>query len=417
MTQVGKIPGLLLALAAFVGCSEVMVVPDEEPALPAEEGAVPAEEGAVPAEEGAVPAEEAAVPVDVVTESCMAGAIVSLFAPAGMDANALLPAGGDGFIAIGAPNNGGIAELDGAGNVVWSSVPLADGFLHTGAPTGDGGLMVAGQTYDPASPSGKGLWLGRLDGAGTLLASHSLGATHYMAGVDIELLQHPDGGYVLSTHESLMDGEAPQLVLLRLDDEGQLVHRRATPLSPGSEVGYNWSHGAAALLPGGDVVQLTADGAHVRMIRSNGATEPVLDRVLEEIGEVWPQDIAVLPDGRIAVVALSVGHNHVILLDTEGSVLWHRTYRPERDTELSAVAHDPSTGLLHLAGTTRGADGGTQRMWLISVDTDGALRWEHEGAVGTPTGITTVTALPGGGFAAAGFGDFAYAVVRSDACP
>ncbi|WP_437730514.1 hypothetical protein [Sorangium sp. So ce1335] len=347
----------------------------------------------------------------------MDGALVSLFAPPGLDANTLLPVEGERFIAIGAPQNGGVAELDDAGNVVWSSVPLPGGFLLTGARTEEGGLMVAGERHDPSSPSGKGLWLGRLDGAGALLAAHSLGPTHYMSGVEIELLQHPDGGYLLSTHDSQMDGEAPRLVLIRLDDEGQLVHRRETPLAEGSEVGYNWSHGAAALLPGGDVVQITAHDAHLRLIRSTEATEPVYDRVLEEIGTVWPQDIAVMPDGRIAIVALSVGQNHVILLDAEGSVLWHRSYRPEFDTQLNAVTHDPSTGLLHLAGTTRGADGGTMRMWLLSVDTDGAVRWEHEGLVGTPSPINSVTALPGGGFAAAGFGEFAYAVVRPGACP
>jgi hypothetical protein len=274
-----------------------------------------------------------------------------------------------------------------------------------------------GQTIDPLSPSGKGLWFSRVDGAGELRAGHALGPTHFMAGVDIELLPHPAGGYVLSTHDSQMDGAEPRLILLRLDGDGQLVRRRVMPLAPGSEVGLNWSRGGVALLPGGDVVQLSAHGAYLRVVRSTEQTEPVFDRVLEEVGVAWPQDIAVLPDGRIAIVALSPQHSHVILLDAEGSVLWQKTYAPELDTELHALAYDPSTGLLHLAGATRGTDGGTQRMWLLSVDTDGALRWEYEGEVGTPSAINSVVALPGGGFAAAGFHDFFYAVVRPDACP
>ncbi|HTN85602.1 MAG TPA: hypothetical protein VL242_18010, partial [Sorangium sp.] len=345
------------------------------------------------------------------------GVAVSLFTPSGLDANWLLPAGGEGFIAIGAPDNGGVAELDDAGNVVWSAVPLAGGFLHTGALTSDGGVVVVGQTHDPSSPSSKGLWFGRLDGAGELRAAHALGPTHYMAWVDIELLPHPDGGYVLSTHDSQLDGAEPRLLLLRLDDDGQLVRQRVTPLAPGSEVGQNWSRGGVALLPGGDVVQLSAHGAYLRVVRSTGQTEPVFDRVLEEVGEAWPQDIAALPDGRIAIVALSREQSRLILLDAEGRVLWQKTYEPELDTALNALAYDPSAGLLHLAGATRGTDGGTQRMWLLSVDTDGVLRWEYEGEVGTPSWINTVAALPGGGFAAAGFGDLSYAVVRPDACP
>ncbi|WP_437877158.1 hypothetical protein [Sorangium sp. So ce513] len=371
----------------------------------------------MPPEDATAPPEDVITPPGVTSEACIDGFALSLFALSGRDANALLPTEREGFIAIGAPDDGGVAELDDAGNVVWSAVPLAGGFLKTGARTADGGLVVVGQQRDPSSPSGEALWLGRLDGAGALGAAHSLGPTHFMAHADIELLQHPHGGYVLSTHDSQMDGESPRLVLLRLDDDGQLVHRRATPLAPGSPIAAGWSRGSAALLPGGDVVQLTAHGAYLRIVRSTELTEPVFDRVLEEAGEAWPQDIAVLPDGRMAIVALSLDRNHVILLDPEGSVLWHETYEPELDNELNAIAYDPSADLLHLAGTTRGTDGGTQRMWLLSVTTDGALRWEYEGDVGTPTMMNTITALPGGGFAAAGFADFAYAVVRPDACP
>ncbi|MDC0679034.1 hypothetical protein [Sorangium atrum] len=342
---------------------------------------------------------------------------MSFYAPSGMDADWLLPVDGERFIAVGAPANGGVAELDEAGNVVWSSTPLPGGFLKTGAKTQDGGLMVAGQVIDSTSPSGEGLWLGRLDGAGQLLESRQLGPSTFSVHVDIELLPHPTGGYVLSTHDSEAEGAAPRLRLVRLDDAGEIVHERFMPLAPGSAMPESWSRGGAALLPGGDVVQLTAHAGYLRVVRSTEQTAPVFDRVLEEVGGAWPQDIAALPDGRIAIAAISVGQSHVILLDADGTVIWARTYHPELDTELNAIAHDPSTGLLHLGGATRGADGGTLRTWLISVDTDGELRWEYEGDVGTPARINGVTLLPGGGFVATGFGDFVYAVVRPKACP
>ncbi|XXX78738.1 hypothetical protein WMF30_08175 [Sorangium sp. So ce134] len=342
---------------------------------------------------------------------------VSFFASSGRDANWLLPVDEERIIAVGAPADGGVAELDGAGNTVWSATPLPGGFLKTGAMTEDGGLLVAGQVVDPTSPSGKGLWLGRLDGAGQLLAGRLLGPSAFNVHVDIELLPHPTGGYVLSTHDSEDEGEAPRLRLLRLDDAGEIVHERATPLAPGSAMPQSWSRGGAALLAGGDVVQLTAHAGYLRVVRSTEQTEPVFDRVLEDAGKAWPQDITALPDGRIAIAANSIGQSHAIMLDADGTVLWSRTYHPELDNELHAISYDPSTGLLHLAGTTRGTDGGTQRTWLLSVDTDGEMRWEYEGDVGTPTGINAVAALPGGGFAAAGFADFVYAVVRPEPCP
>ncbi|WP_438018289.1 hypothetical protein WMF18_04050 [Sorangium sp. So ce315] len=416
MVHEGKVRSSLLAfaaVAALAGCGEVVVVPPEDVVAPPEDTTAPPEDTTAPPE-------DTTAPPDVTSEACIDGVALSLFAHPGRDVNSLLPTEREGFIAIGAPDDGGVVELDDSGNVVWSAVPLAGGFLKAGARTGDGGLVVVGQQWDTSSPSGQGLWLGRLDGAGALRAAHSLGPTHFMAHADIELLQHPNGGYVLSTHDSQMDGESPRLVLLRLDDDGQLVHRRATPLAPGSAIAAGWSRGSAALLPGGDVVQLTAHGAYLRIVRSTEQTEPVFDRVLEEVGEAWPQDIAVLPDGRMAIVALShdsLDRSHVILLDAGGSVLWHETYEPELDNQLNALAYDPSTDLLHLAGATRGTDGGTQRMWLLSVTTEGALRWEYEGDVGTPTLMNTIAALPGGGFAAAGFGDFSYVVVRPDACP
>ncbi|WP_437528407.1 hypothetical protein WME79_45125 [Sorangium sp. So ce726] len=334
-----------------------------------------------------------------------------------MDADWLLPVGGERFIAVGAPANGGVAELDEAGNVSWSSVPLPDGFLKTGAKTEDGGLMVAGQVYDSTSPTRTGVWLGRLDGAGQLLESRLLGPSAYSAHVDIELLRHPTGGYVLSTHDSEAQDVAFRLRLVRLDDAGEIVHERFMPIDPESAITQSWSRGGAALLPGGDVIQLTAHAGYLRVVRSTEQTAPVFDRVLEEVGEAWPQDIAALPDGRIAIAAISLGQSHVILLDADGTVIWARTYHPELDTELHAISYDPSTGLLHLGGRTRGTDGGTARTWLLSVDTDGELRWEFEGDVGTPGRFNAVTSLPGGGFMAAGFHDFVYAVVRPKTCP
>ncbi|MGK3961832.1 hypothetical protein WMF38_53100 [Sorangium sp. So ce118] len=342
---------------------------------------------------------------------------MSFFAPSGMDADWLLPVDGGRFIAVGAPANGGVAELDEAGNVAWSSIPLPGGFLKTGAKTQDGGLMVAGQVNDSTSPSRSGLWLGRLDGAGQLLESRQLGPSAFSAHVDIELLPHPTGGYVLSTHDSEAQGAAPRLRLLRLDDAGEIAHERLMPLAPGTAMSESWSRGGAALLPGGDVVQLTAHAGYLRVVRSTEQTAPVFDRVLEEVGEAWPQDIAALPDGRIAIAANNLVQSHVILLDAVGAVIWARTYHPELDNELHAISHDPSTGLLHLGGRTRGTDGGTARTWLLSVDTDGELRWEFEGDVGTPGRFNGVASLPGGGFVAAGFHDFVYAVVRPKTCP
>jgi hypothetical protein len=248
--------------------------------------------------------------------------------------------------------------------------------------------VIAGQGHAPEYPSGRSLWLAEVGAGGDLLWEEVLGSLHYMAWVDIDVRIHPEGGLVVSGHDSLEDGASPSLITFRVDDAGQTVWSLSHELVPSdSPIAINWAMGAMDLLPSGDIVQLTSAGDGLRVVRTSAEGEVVWDQIYSTA--TWPQDLVALPDGGILVLSMDVDEAQLTRLDGDGGIEWEQRYHYGPNSNLSAMAWDPLSERLVAVGSTRGIDDGRdstwERSWILVLDGDGVVHWSHVGDPGSPS--------------------------------
>jgi len=107
-------------------------------------------------------------------------------------------------------------------------VEVADGYVYTGiAASTDGDLTGCGLH----NPNTTDVWVAKIDFEGNMLWQHCYGGSDYDQGSSIMKL--PEGGLVVKGHTPSHDGDVshnygwqgkPNIWLLRLDNEGQLLH-------------------------------------------------------------------------------------------------------------------------------------------------------------------------------------------------
>ncbi len=325
---------------------------------------------------------------------------------AGNSPMAVLPRDG-GYILGATPTNGELHFVDRDG--VSQGTLEIDGMVAPEvtdlAPDGDG-FLVVGRAYDPIYSSDRELWVRAYTADGGVRWESVLGAAHSTAWARGEAMVHPDGGHIISWHDSLADGSGPTLRLARLDDLGTRLWQTTSPLVSGSSVGINWAQGSVGLLSDGDIVQLTSEADGLRLVRtdqSNGTT--VTDAVIEDV-TAWPKDMVILPDDSILVLANTIDDAMLLEVTLEGTVLDRHEYANNTDPFLDAMVWDPSQELLFLGGEDRDASG-RARPWTLIVDRFGAERSNQiDIASGSYSAALDMVLMPGGGVLASRHGDF-----------
>lgn len=292
-----------------------------------------------------------------------------------------------------------VSRLRADGSFVWGSSP--EPFLNSGiaglALAPDGRIIVAAPVFDDTLPSMSALWVGAFTADGAQQWYTTVGPAHYEWGASADVLVHPDGGYVVSWHDSQAEGADPQLRLARLDDGGAILWSTEHPLAPDSDIGQWWAEGAAGLLPDGSIVQVTLDGDRSRLVHTAADGTLVSDAVIDDV-EGWPMDLLVLPDGGVLVAANHTGRAMLLEVDPAGAVLQLHEYG-DSDPFFGSMAWDPVLEVLYLGGTDRDT-AGQQRPWTLLVDREGDVLASYLDPDGGDWFARGAVARPDGGFVA-----------------
>ncbi|MEM9458673.1 MAG: hypothetical protein AAGF11_31140 [Myxococcota bacterium] len=308
----------------------------------------------------------------------------------------------DGMLLGGAPTSSALTRLDASGQEVWSvelGTPGLDFIANIETEPG-GDYVVAMHRQDPVAPYDKHLWIGAVSDNGQLQWESVLGAAHMIAGMQADIQIHPAGGYVVSWHSG-KDGNSV-LELERTDDSGTPLWGTSYPLTADSMVAYNWSKGAMDLLPNGDILQLTAQGDGLRLVRTTPNGGMVSDVAIPQ-PRLWPQELTVLPDGRVFVLGndstQQSGVATLLEVEPDGTIIATHEYSAGEDPFLTSMHWNDAAGRLLLSGTTRNSAEDQQRQWHLAVDAEGIETWSYfdeQDSIGSD--LNDISATPDGGF-------------------
>jgi hypothetical protein len=120
-------------------------------------------------------------------------------------------------------DNYALAKADSSGNLVWTQTYNSDApitYLRSVIQTSDGGFALAG--FRQESDEGEGeIWFAKTDSAGSLIWNETLKGP--IADCPSQIIQEPDGGYMLSDVSFSLVPNQAYFRLIRTDADGRVL--------------------------------------------------------------------------------------------------------------------------------------------------------------------------------------------------
>ncbi len=291
--------------------------------------------------------------------------------------------------------DGWIIKLDSQGNMVWDKTygGSEDEWLHSLIQTTDGGYAGAGFT----SSKGSGIadfWIIKLDSQGNMVWDRTYGGSGLARANS--LIQTTDGGYAVAGEDDAW--------LIKLDSQGNMVWDRN--YGQGS---FEWVYSLIQTTDGGYAV--AGDDAWLIKLDSQGNI--VWNRTYGGSGLDCAYSLIQTTDGGYAVAGSTSSKGSgtadlwLIKLDSQGNMVWDRTYGGNWNDWATSLIQTTDGGYA-VAGYTRGSfnpskGSGTQDLWVIKLDSQGNMVWDRTyGGSGLDCASSLIQTTDGG-YAVAGF--------------
>ncbi len=300
---------------------------------------------------------------------------------------ALLLAGG---VAAADANNNTTPAANQTPPVVWERTygGLANETLLSLLATTDGGYLLVGSSE--GNGTGEELYLVGTDANGTPLFETRMPFGTGGAGSPIAADRTADGGTIVVGGIDSAGPTGVDVALVRLGPDGRQRWSRSYAIGSGRDIGT----AVRTATDGGYLVAGTTDSP------SGGAPEILLLKVGEDGGEVWHRplslgaatlfvdDLVATPDGGYLVVG-STDANHagssdmlLVKVSSGGNREWQRTYSFGAEEAFGHTLDPSPDGGWLLLGDVNGAGSLPAAAVLVKVDTAGNEQWRKRIAIG-----------------------------------
>ena len=252
-----------------------------------------------------------------------------------------------------------------------------------------------------------------LAGHGTTVYAQPPGWIHYFGGeksdAALAIAALSKNHLVIAGYTRSGEAEGSDAWVLRLDGSGKVLWKKRFG-GDGAQIAT-----AVAAMPKGHLAvavfnrkpNVTEGDAVVYCL--NGHGHVVWRRQLGGSGDDLPSALVALPNGSMVVGGYSTsskGGNSdadawIFRLNRQGKLIWQRRFGGSGRDWVRALAPMPGGGVA-AAGATNSRKPGKTSAWVIRLDKKGRLLWQNTYGDGE-TAARTITALPGGQMAIAGW--------------
>ncbi|MEW5765066.1 MAG: PKD domain-containing protein [Acidobacteriota bacterium] len=294
-----------------------------------------------------------------------------------------------------------LLKADASGSVVWAKAYGTSG-NEFGAilPLQGGGLLAQGTSVDLAQQAT--FFLVRLGEDGTVQWQKSYGPPGSgLTGA----LPTSDGGFLLNGFSLSFATLDSSLKMLRLDSSGNILWQKEYT-GAGQVTGAFYEAQDGTILGSGTVFNLMTQDADLWAARFDASGNVLWQKTyggsdLDAGGGLWP-----VPGGGYILSGTTrsfgaggssdgVGDVWLLRLDGDGDILWQKTYGGSQD-EWGFVQPLQSGGFL-LAADTDSFGAGDHDLWILKLDSDGGILWQRTYGGAGKDELSSAEALDDGG--------------------
>jgi hypothetical protein len=259
-----------------------------------------------------------------------------------------------------------VLKLDESGHVTWEKAYSHGGheYLSTVQQTPDGGYIVLGHVH----PFGgwDDLWLLKLDSSGNISWQRTYGGFSYDEAAALD--QTSDGGFIAAGWTTSFSRESTDIWVIRLDDTGNIMWQKA--IDSGGDDGVR-----AVRYTSDDGCIVLASAGYPSILKLDSSGNIAWQKSYAGIDDIFFMSILQASDGNYLVAGGAESDALVMKIDEGGSILWQKTYGGEGLDHARVVAQVYDDGYI-VAGDIQSFNEVGIDIFVFQIDSEGNIIWQ-----------------------------------------
>ncbi|MBI4555679.1 MAG: VCBS repeat-containing protein [Planctomycetes bacterium] len=271
--------------------------------------------------------------------------------------------------------------------------------------TSDGGYILTGYTASFGA-GGDDVLVLRLDSSGNIVWQKTFGGASGDVGRSIQ--QTSDGGYILAGYTGSLGAGGDDILVLRLDSNGNIVWQKTFGGSS-HEYGQSiWQTSDGGYILAGYTYTFAVGATDVLVLRLDSSGNIVWQRTLGGSNYDWGYSIQQTSDGGYILTgytnSFGAGLEDILVLrlDSSGNIVWQKTYGGSNGNDRGYSIQQTSDGGYVLTGNTTSFGAGGGDVPVLRLDSSGNIVWQKVLGTGNADESNSIQQTSDGGYTLTG---------------
>jgi uncharacterized delta-60 repeat protein len=328
-------------------------------------------------------------------------------------ANSIIQSSDGGYVVAGYTNSFGgsydfyVVKLYSSGSVAWTKTigGSGDDQANSVVQSSDGGYIVAGYTTSFGA-SGADMYVVKLGSGGNVQWTKTIGGSDDDFANSV--IQSSDGGYVIAGYTQSFGAGGPDMYVVKLDSNGNVVWTKTIGGSNGDVANSIVQSSDGGYVVAGETLSFGASGRDIYVVKLDSSGNIVWTKTIGGTNDDVANSIIQSSDGGYVIAGYTQSFGaggwdiYVVKLDSSGNVIWSKTIGGG-DADVAYSIIQSSDGGYIVIGRTQSFGAGGYDVYVVKIDSSGNVLWTKTIGGGSVDEARSITQSSDGGFAIAGY--------------